>query len=270
MLRYKMNAMAARRTGTTVVLPSIQGSVGHETAYLKQLRVVLRALAVAVRTEVLPMVEREREQAQIQRRLQQDMDDDVFRRLGEFSRFLTDIAAQAVVRILGLEARRHSLTFMASARRVLGVDLAAVVKSEDLDDLLRTAATRNAGLIRSLGDNAVQRVQQTVTTALLSGTPVSELKKQIAADFGVSDSRAKLIARDQMAKLNSDMNRFRHEQAGIEKYTWRTSQDERVRERHQRLDGRIYAYGEPTGAEGGLPPGQPVQCRCIAQAIVEF
>ena len=59
-------------------------------------------------------------------------------------------------------------------------------------------------------------------------------------------------------------------QAGIEKYTWRTSQDELVRPRHARLEGNVYRYGEPTGAEDGLPPGQPIQCRCVAQAIVSF
>jgi len=270
MLSYKLNSLASRRSGTRVVLPVIHSSVGNEVAYLKELRQLLRLLAQAVRENVIPMVEREIEQAKLQRRLQQDMDDDVFRRLGEFARTLADMATQTVGRILGLEARRHSRSFMATAKRVLGVDLSAVVRSEDLEELLRNAATRNAGLIRSLGEGAVQRVQQTVTTALLNGTPVSELRKQIAADFGVSDKRAVLIARDQMSKLNSDLNRFRHHQAGIEKYTWRTSADERVRARHRALNGKVYAYGEPTGAEGGLPPGQPVQCRCIAQAIVEF
>ena len=53
-------------------------------------------------------------------------------------------------------------------------------------------------------------------------------------------------------------------------YVWRTSKDERVRPRHQHIDGIAYEYGKPTGAEQGLPPGQPIQCRCIAQAIVTF
>jgi SPP1 gp7 family putative phage head morphogenesis protein len=86
----------------------------------------------------------------------------------------------------------------------------------------------------------------------------------------MSDNRAKLIARDQTAKLNSDLNRFRQDQAGVDKYVWRTSQDERVRARHRGLEGKVYEWGEPTGAEDGLPPGQPIQCRCVAQGVVEF
>lgn len=274
MLRYKLKTLATRRIGTHYALPMIQPSVGLETTYRKALRAMLRTLAVSVRDEIIPAVQREIEakafRRQMQQQMQLDMDDDVFRRLGEFANGLARLAGQTVARILGLEAERHTKTFMATAKRALGVDLQAVVRHDDLEEILRTAATRNAGLITNLGQTAVHRVQQTVTTALLNGTPVSELRKQLAADFAFSDKRAKLIARDQMAKLNADLNRFRHQQAGIERYRWVTSHDERVRPRHAGLDGQIYAYGEPTGAEGGSPPGQPINCRCIAQAIVEF
>ena len=53
-------------------------------------------------------------------------------------------------------------------------------------------------------------------------------------------------------------------------YTWMTSRDERVRPRHKELDGKEYEYGKPTGAEDGLPPGQPIMCRCVARGIVEI
>jgi uncharacterized protein with gpF-like domain len=39
---------------------------------------------------------------------------------------------------------------------------------------------------------------------------------------------------------------------------------------HRSLDGKVYEYGKPTGAEQGLPPGQPINCRCVARGIVEF
>jgi uncharacterized protein with gpF-like domain len=79
--------------------------------------------------------------------------------------------------------------------------------------------------------------------------------------FGITDRRAK-IARDQTSKLNSDLNKIRQQQAGVTTY--------KVRERQRKLDGKSYKWGEATGVENGLPPGQPINCRCLARRIVEF
>lgn len=242
--RAKKNA-----EGASVLLPPIEESKGAKASYLKILRQMLRELGQSGRSA----------------RTEFD-----FELLSALAARLSISAEALVSRILRLEAQRHTETFVTVARKALGVDLADVVLQEDLGDYLRLAATRNAGLIKGLGTDAVKRVQETVTTALINGTPVKQLQAELTKQLRISDRRAQLIAQDQMAKLNADLNRIRHEQAGVVEYKWVTSRDERVRERHRALEGKIYKYGEPTGAEGGLAPGQPVRCRCIARGIVQF
>lgn len=95
------------------------------------------------------------------------------------------------------------------------------------------------------------------------------LEKRLVERLGVSKSRAKLIARDQVSKLNATLSEERHKAAGSERYEWSTSGDERVRSRHVEIDGNIYRYGEPTDAEDGLGPGQPIGCRCVGIAIFD-
>lgn len=271
MLKYKLSNIATgRRRGTSVSLPEIHGTLAAEAQYLRALRIMLRAIQKAVIADVLPVVERELQATRAAGRITQDVDGSVFERIRLLGNALARTAAATVMGLLTLEASRHTDKFMTTAKQRLGVDLSAVVRAEDLADYLETAATRNAGLIKGLSELTVTRVQTSVTNAVLTGIPASELRKQLTADFKFSDSRAKVIARDQIAKTNSDLNRIRHMQAGITKYNWRTSRDERVRPRHRKLDGREYEYGKATGAEQGLPPGQPILCRCIAQAIVEF
>jgi SPP1 gp7 family putative phage head morphogenesis protein len=270
MLRYKLASLADKPKKPYAFLPEIHGSHGQEAAYLKVMRSMLRQLAAQVRSDVLPVVERELAEQKQVKRLQVDIDADIFNRLSAFAAMLARVADNMVNRILRIEGNRHTREFGASVRRAIGVDVGAVVREGDLESLMSVAAVRNAALIKGLADETVRRVANTVTTALMQGTPARDLRKALAKDFSFSDKRAKVIARDQIAKLNSDMNRFRHRQAGIDKYRWRTSKDERVRPLHRKLDGKIYEYGKPTGAENGLPPGQPVLCRCIAQAIVEF
>lgn len=268
MIRYRLaDLVQNRRKGTTAQLPVIAGTLAAERAYLKALRTILRELARETRENIVPLVVAE---MQANRAMTKDADRSWFRRLLELSIDLAILAEGMVGRILGLESQRHTERFMETAKRALGIDLAAVVRQEDLGDYLSAAAIRNAALIKGLADDAVKRVQQTVTNAVINGRPAAELRKELTKQFQFSDSRARLIARDQIAKVNSDLNRIRHQQAGVTEYTWRTSADERVRERHRQLEGNVYRYGEPTGAEEGLPPGQPINCRCIAQAIVTF
>jgi SPP1 gp7 family putative phage head morphogenesis protein len=159
---------------------------------------------------------------------------------------------------------------MTSARSAFGVDLEGVVNEAELGPALEAIGLRNAGLIKGFTDDMIKRIQQDTLSAVLNGEGAKSLSRRIRNGMGVSDSRARLIARDQVAKLNGSLNKIRHQQAGLSEYIWRTSHDERVRKRHRACDGKRYKYGKPTGAENGLEPGQPIQCRCVAQAVVEF
>ena len=249
MKTYKMADRVKDRKGEKVVLPPIEESVKNRVAYLRLLRAMLRELG------------------QMGRKAKDSFD---FELLASTAARLALTAEGAVNRILRLEAQRHTATFMQTAKKALGINLADVVLEEDLTDYLRAAGMRNAGLIKGLGADAVKRVQETVSTALISGTSSRELQARLTEQLRISDRRAQLIAQDQLSKLNADLNRIRHEQAGVTEYQWATSRDERVRERHRALEGKVYKYGERTGAEDGLPPGQPIRCRCVARGIVDF
>lgn len=268
MQSYSLSRMAATKTNRpTITLPPIADSKGAQTEYLRALRAMLRTLAATVRSDVLPTAEAEI--ARQRSAMTQDaLGEFVFEGLKQLAVRLGVIAEGMVGRILRLESERHTKKWLASVRSTIGIDLAAVVSQEDLAEYLTTAAARNASLIKSLGDDAIKRVEQATYQAILQGQTAAQLRKRMTEEFGVLDSRAKLIARDQVSKLTSDLNRRRHEQAGVTSYVWMSSRDERVRERHRALDGKEYKYGEPTGAEQGLPPGQPIQCRCVARGIV--
>lgn len=268
MISYRLSSLTAgRRKGTSVDLPVIAGTLATEHAYLKALRSILRELAKETRENIVPLAVAE---IAANRAMVKDADRIWFTRLLSLAARLVGASEAMVERILRLESQRHTSKFMETAKRALGVDLSAVVRQEDLEDYLRAAAIRNAALIKGLTDDAVNRIQAIVTNAVINGRSAKDLKAELTKQFQFSDRRARLIARDQIAKLNSDLNRIRHQQAGVTEYRWRTSHDERVRPLHQKLDGTVYKYGEPTGAEQGLPPGQPINCRCIAQGIVTF
>lgn len=262
-MKYDLVALIKqKRPRMRAILPPIEERLTTTRLYQAALRKMLQAVINETRDAIIPSYRPER--------LTRDADSSTFTRLRQLTAALSATATQTVEGILGLEASRHTETFKSQVRRVAGVDISAVVSQEDLTEYLRQAAARNASLITSLGDDVLKRVEQTVLNASINGASVKSLKGLLVEQFGIVGRRADIIARDQTAKMVSDLNRIRQEQAGITTYSWATSQDERVRPLHKTLDGKVYEWGKPTGAEGGAPPGQPVLCRCVARAIIDF
>jgi SPP1 gp7 family putative phage head morphogenesis protein len=134
-------------------------------------------------------------------------------------------------------------------------------------------ANENAKLITNIPQKAIDQIREDSIEALTSGTTVDDLKAIIHERIDVADSRAELIARDQVAKLNADLNRERQTDVGVEQYIWRTVGDERVRDSHVDCDGETFSWDNDTSLNGvpkpdGNDPGQDYQCRCWAEPIL--
>lgn len=262
-MKFDIRAYNERGIKGKVRLNPIAPPMGPEIEYQRALRRMLREVAKIVREDVIPAYTAEK-------RLTQDSPRDWFIALEAMRSRLVGTADAMVGRVLVTEAGRHTDAWQRSLKRTLGVDMGAIIRQEDLAGVLEIAAARNTGLITSLADDTIKRVEQTVLRHASSGGSVRSLREQLQNDLGVMDSRAKLIARDQVGKISADLNRARHEQAGITEYEWMTSQDERVRADHEDADGRVFKYGEPTSVDSGAAPGMDIQCRCVAGAIVVF
>lgn len=148
-------------------------------------------------------------------------------------------------------------------RRLAAVD---VFSAEPLRNLYGTFVAENVDLITSIGDRYFAEIRQTVTDAVRTGRRSADLAADIEARYGVSQSRAKLIARDQIAKLNGQITEERQTSVGVTRYMWSASGDERVRQTHRANDGKVFDWREPP-ATGH--PGQDYQCRCVAIPIFD-
>lgn len=255
MIRVDIRALTQKRRGRVVLRP-IEARVGTIKAYRKHLRQVEATILAAVKRDILPRYGWTPGPGHTQ--------DDIFS--GWFDQLEAELAAllarsrQFIRGLLSKEADWTSDTFAANVRSLMGVDLAGVIRSEDLTDYLDAAVERNVALVKGLSDDGQKALRAAVTEAYLNGDSPERLQALIRKRLGFMKSRAELIAVDQMASVSSEVNEIRQRQAGVEEYIWETSRDERVRPRHRHLQGKTYKWGEPTGAEDGLPPGRPIRC----------
>lgn len=151
----------------------------------------------------------------------------------------------------------------AQVKAALGADVFASDKK--IPDIRDQFVGENVSLITSIPGNVVNEVEGLVSRAFTNATPHEELARQINERFNVGESRARLIARDQIGKLYGATNAYRQQELGITSFIWRTSGDERVRDEHAALEGEEFQYPEGAPEEG--IPGEPIQCRCSAEPV---
>ena len=158
--------------------------------------------------------------------------------------------------------------------RSLGINLFG--DSQKLSDYVRSSIAANVALIESIPEQYLTQVESIVYSNVNSGGRPATIAKQLQSQFGVTERRAKVIARDQTSKVTGDLNRIRQTDAGFPFFRWLDSSDERVRSRHKFLDEHVTAYGKgiyrwdnPPLSDKGVPiiPGEDYQCRCIAQPV---
>lgn len=136
------------------------------------------------------------------------------------------------------------------------------IKSNTMKKLYRGFAQDNAKLLTDLGKTHQRRIAEAVNQAQQQGWSKRRLEREIAERANITRRRARTIANDQVAKLHASAVQFLAESLGGKAYIWVTLGDDRVREEHRLREGRRYSW-KHTHSDGH--PGEPVNCRCIAQ-----
>lgn len=148
--------------------------------------------------------------------------------------------------------------------RVKGIDPA---RSEPwLDSFKETAIEENVSLIKDIQREYAKSVEVIINHGTRTGKSLKDIQTDIQRRLKITENRAKLIARDQTGSIFGQMTAKRHKEAGILKFRWSTSSDEKVRDKHRDLDGKEFTYKKPPSE--GLP-GEPIQCRCVAIPIFD-
>ena len=262
--------LSAKRSNPKGVKPDLSNGV----AYYAELRRMIRAVSADINKYIMPVV---REFApEYSRDNAIELNDNwvnVLTAAMEFVRdkwdsprfkLFTDETAAKFVSAANLSNRRRTETD-------LGINIYA--DQQELTDYLQLSIKDNVNLITSIPDQYLTQVESIVMTNIRAGGRPSAIAKSLAQQFDVTERRAKMIARDQTAKINGDLNRMRQMNAGFPYFQWLDSEDSRVRDRHAYLANHVTAYGKgvyrwdnPPLSDKGIPiiPGSDYQCRCTA------
>lgn len=235
-----------------------------EREYLAYVTGIAREVNTAIQTAIVPLLGQ----------LRQDDWRDIPESTGWYETLRQAVAEAAGLITLPALAERiaqfgrrsnefNAHQFHAIIRAAYGVD---VFRTEPwLLEVLSQFEAENIKLIRSIPQQSLDRLHGKIVQAVRKGTPTATLRELIRDEYGVTQRRAQLIARDQIEKLNGQLTAQRQRSIGVQSYRWRGVLDTRERDEHVAREGRIFSWDEPP-YDGH--PGEPINCRCWAEPVL--
>lgn len=166
--------------------------------------------------------------------------------------------------------------------KTLGIDiLEDYYSSEQYQKILKEWIAENVSLIQTVPMDSLGKMQEIIFTSYIEGSTVTDIVRQMQKQYVMDKSHARMIARDQTARLNAAITQHQQTDAGIDRYKWSAAGDSRTRDCHAYLDGKIFSWDNPqemwymtkkgrvmTGRR--CHPGEDYQCRCCALPVFDI
>lgn len=180
--------------------------------------------------------------------------------------------SKRIDKIANITKRLSTEDWKREVSRTLGINiLDDYYDGEFYRERLKLWTDENTGLISTLPEEALGEMQNIVENGFLNGKSNRDIVKEIQERFNSSRNKARFYAVDQLAKLNASITKQQQTECGVEEYIWSSSKDQRVRERHEQLDGTKHRWDTPpivdeqTGRRAH--PGEDYRCRCVALPV---
>jgi len=173
-----------------------------------------------------------------------------------------------------------------AVKATLGIDLLDDYYTGELyRELMRKWVEDNVGLIKTIPQESLEEMRHIVLEGYKSGKSTAAIIKEIQKEYDTSKHHARLLARDQLAKLNGQLAKQQQQDAGVKEYIWSDSDDQRVRDCHAALNGKRFRWDNPPemwywkGRKGQkikvytgrrCHPGEDYQCRCVALPVFDM
>jgi SPP1 gp7 family putative phage head morphogenesis protein len=174
------------------------------------------------------------------------------------------------------------------ANRTLGAHVVALntnaLPAVDIKLLKKIWIEKNTQLIKDIPANTLLKINDAIYDAVSKGESLNSLSNKLNEIFQFSKKRAKTIARDQVAKLKSQISRHNDLAHGFTMYEWSSCKDGAVRASHQVLEGKVCSWLDPTiyknkadekwkkrSSIGGVQKhvGEDIMCRCTNIVLLE-
>ena len=127
--------------------------------------------------------------------------------------------------------------------------------------------------IKGWTEEKIVEMREVVGQMSIEGKGTKTISDYLAKEFGVAQSKARFLARNETAIATTSYLSAKYEQEGFSKFKWITRLDGRERPLHRELNGQIFRFDNPpiiderTGQRG--LPSQTYNCRCSFSPVAD-
>ena len=168
-------------------------------------------------------------------------------------------------------------------KKTVGLDLIDGYYSKDFySSIMHPWIDSSVSMIQSIPQQELGAMRDIIAQGFQDDIPIEDIAKKIQGEYNTTKSKAMFLARDQIGTLNSELTRRQHEDAGVSRYRWVDSGDNRVRDCHHLLNGHVFSWNDPPAmwtrrSNGAVVltgrrchPGQDYGCRCHAVPVFDI
>lgn len=125
----------------------------------------------------------------------------------------------------------------------------------------------------------ISELRRDIQKAAFSGNRYESAIKTIQKSYGVTENKARFLARQETSLLMTKFKQARYQEVGVDWYKWGCvggSKNHPVRPWHRALEGKTFRWDDPpiTTKPGEAVrrnnPGQDYNCRCFARPMVNY
>jgi len=162
----------------------------------------------------------------------------------------------------------------------LGFNLKFSYMSQRERQTFQAIVKENVNLIKSIARESLTQVEGIVLRNIEAGHDLARMTDELHKQFGVTERRARMIARDQTNKATNNLSRQRLLSYGINKGIWmHTASGKTYRETHALdhtqggMDGAEYfidegCYDPNPNVQDYIQPGELVNCYCVCRPVI--
>ena len=162
----------------------------------------------------------------------------------------------------------------------LGFNLKFSYMSQKERQTFAAIVNENVNLIKSIARENLTQVEGIVLRSIQNGHDLSTMTEDLHHQFGVTERRAAMIARDQTNKATENLSRQRLLSYGITKGIWQhTAAGKTYRETHVLdhteggMNGAEYflsegCYDNDPNIQDYIYPAELVNCRCVCRPLI--
>lgn len=173
--------------------------------------------------------------------------------------------------ILSKTRNANAKALYSQVENVSGIPVKTLMMNEGLNPKFNALYIETEEWIKKLRDDHLIAINNNTLRMMTEGKSIPDIVDNLVKSGAVAESKAGLVARQQVASFNGLATKIRGQSLGITEAIWKTGRDERVRASHADREGKRFnlkdgLYSSLDGKH--LHAGTDFNCRCRAKLII--